>query len=193
MIDRRRERQNREPEAADPSWRRELEQLPDEVHPDRDLWQGIAGRLAPRTVPWWRRLGQDVAVDGLLRPALATVAVVLVLLIGSSLWIRRQPPASPAPLAVRLSTSTVVLVETADAEAELLRLRQELLASLEDRREQVAPETVAMVQETLDVLDAAIAQVRAALAEDPGNVYLNHMLADEYRREAAVLVKLHRI
>jgi len=193
MMDRRRERQSRERDAADNGWRQELERLPDEVRPDYDLWPGIAGRLAPRTVPWWRRLGQEVGLGGLSRPVLAVAAAALVLAVGSTLWSHRQEPTPPVPVVAGPITSTAVLVETSDAADELLRLRWELLASLEDRREQVAPETVAMVEETLAVLDAAIAQVRSALAEDPGNVYLNHMLADEYRREAAVLDKLNRI
>jgi len=170
-----------------------LERLPEEVRPDRDLWPRIAGRLAPRTMPWWRRLVRDLLAGGAWRPALAGAAVVLVLVVGSSLWMYRRPPAAADPTAARPPASSVALVDSADAEEQLLRLRRELIASLEGRREQVAPETVAMVEETLAVLDAAIAQVRAALAEDPGNVYLNHMLADEYRREAAVLDQLKRI
>ena len=57
MIDRRREnRRSAQREAGDAEWTRQLESLPEEVRPDRDLWPSIAARLAPRPVPWWRKL-----------------------------------------------------------------------------------------------------------------------------------------
>ena len=57
MIDRRRQdRRRAQREAGDAEWTRQLESLPEEVRPDRDLWPSIAARLAPRPVPWWRKL-----------------------------------------------------------------------------------------------------------------------------------------
>ena len=90
--------QSPERDAADAGWRQELERLPEEIRPDYDLWPGIAGRLAPRTGPWWLRLGQEMGLGVLWRPVLAVAAAALVLAVGSTLWSDRQELIPPVPV-----------------------------------------------------------------------------------------------
>jgi len=47
--------------------------------------------------------------------------------------------------------------------------------------------TVRVLTQSLATIDTAIAQAGRALAQDPGNVYLNHHLAETMRRKLNLL------
>ncbi len=60
-----------------------------------------------------------------------------------------------------------------------------------ERRDQLDPETVRVIEENLRLIDRAIAQAQQALAQDPASTYLNeHLIATmqqklEFLRRAA--------
>ena len=62
---------------SDLRWR--LRQLPRDIEPDRDLWQGIAARIEARPVRraprrWWTSLALAASVAARRRPGLAVAA-----------------------------------------------------------------------------------------------------------------------
>jgi len=67
------------------------------------------------------------------------------------------------------------------------RAAADLAATLEARRDALAPETVAKVEASLRVIDSAIAEARTALARDPGNQTLVELLSVTYRQKLDVL------
>ena len=63
----------------------------------------------------------------------------------------------------------------------------DLERALDERRNDLNPRTVEILERNLTLIDAAIAQARQALEEDPGNTYLNRHLVDSRRRKLELL------
>ena len=69
----------------------------------------------------------------------------------------------------------------------------ELMRALDAERAHLAPATVATLERNLAVIDAAIAESRAALAGDPGNRDLAALLWASYRQKVALLQQATRL
>ncbi|HTT67629.1 MAG TPA: zf-HC2 domain-containing protein [Gemmatimonadales bacterium] len=159
----------------------------DDRPPERDLWPGIAARLgesatvvplAPR-----RRLAFSV-------PQLAAAAVVLMAVsAGSVLLVTRgartaaavgaaAPAAALQPVAGLASAKGI---ESYDAAI------RELQAALDARRSVLDTATVRAVQQSLAIIDLAVRQAEAALAQDPNSMYLNSHLERALGRKLEVL------
>ncbi len=55
------------------------------------------------------------------------------------------------------------------------------------RRDQLDPATVQAVERNVGVIDAAVMEIRRALAADPASPYLNRALTDALQRKLDVL------
>ncbi len=147
------------------------EALPPSLRPPRDLWPGIADRLAPR---------EDLRRGIRRRRAVWLAAAAVLLMVASSggtaLLLRRTPPA-----AERLSAGTLTL------EASYLDAARELSRVLEEERSALAPATVETLERNLAVINDAIAESRAALAADPANPALTALLWSAHRRKVSLL------
>jgi len=73
------------------------------------------------------------------------------------------------------------------AEREYQRAVDELQQVLETRRADLAPETVATLERNLAIIDAAIADSRAALVRDPNSRELTQMLSSTYDAKVRLL------
>ncbi|HKP75669.1 MAG TPA: zf-HC2 domain-containing protein [Longimicrobiaceae bacterium] len=73
------------------------------------------------------------------------------------------------------------------AEREYQRAVDELQQVLETRRADLAPETVATLEHNLAIIDAAIADSRAALERDPNSRELTQMLSSTYDAKVRLL------
>jgi hypothetical protein len=82
-----------------------------------------------------------------------------------------------------VSASRVASPAVVTYDREIARLH----AVLEQRRADLDPATVAIVEENLRVIDHAIAQSRAALAHDPRSGFLNERLLDALDRKVDLL------
>ena len=166
--------------------------LPAEVRPERDLWPGIAGRIAEarpravvRTFPraWW------TPAAGLMAAAAVLVAL------GATLTRVWSPPAREG------STGTGVAQEAAwttdptllAAERDYARATAQLKAVLDARKATLPPGTVAAVEKDLATIDAALAQVRSAMRAEPGNAQLSHMLAATHQKKLDVLQRVVKL
>jgi hypothetical protein len=79
-------------------------------------------------------------------------------------------------------SSEIVLVE-----AEYSQARDVLLHALDDSRDRLSPETLAVVDENLVIIGDAIAEIKTALEEDPGNQRLMRSLVAAYDQEVDLL------
>ncbi len=142
--------------------------LPREIRPPRDLWAGIDARLgeAPTQARAPRRAGL---------PAWALVAAALALVIVTAAVTSFLTRSQDAPIA---------------DEARFLAASQELIAGVEAQT--LSPETMANVRRTLEVSDAAIAELQVALERDPGNGELTRMLLATYQRKIELLEQAAR-
>jgi len=141
--------------------------LPKTVEPSRDLWATIEPRIVQRATwnvqrVWWRG-------------ALAAAAVLVI-----ALGLYRLLPPSTAPYRPAGQGWAAV-------QADFDRATNELSLILAAQRGRLRPETVALVERNLAVIDAAIAESRAALARDPANAELQHLWAAAARQKVELL------
>jgi hypothetical protein len=140
-------------DAIDPAFARAIAELPREIQPPRDLWPGIAGRIAPKR--WWARPGVSLAA--------AAVAIAIGSSALTAVWMDRAPV---APVAVAAD----------DWERDLDEASAELRAALASQRDELDPATLAVVDENLRIIDRAIEDTRRALASDPDDEALRRSL-----------------
>jgi len=164
----------------------EARRLPDTIEPPAELWTGLRARLSapPATV---RSSGTA------RRWQLAAAAVLLVALsAGVTALLLRRPSesrTSPDVVATRNAGSAppprfaAARRVAADYETTIRQLRE----TLDERRAQLDPGTVAKVEASLRVIDSAIAEARGALAADPANLTLVDLLAASYERKLELL------
>ena len=152
-------------------------QLPTEVSPQRDLWPGIAEAIArPRQGRW--------------APMLAQAAVV-VLLIGASSGLTYL--AVKDDQAPTLVVAPDLLFEPASYSAgyalgpEYLEARSDMAARLDDELARLSPEARADVEKNLVLIRNAIAEINAALEQEPTNALLQQLLLDAYQNEFALM------
>jgi len=180
--------------------------------PVHDLWTGIraridtsragvtpfrAGTTNPNPEPGTRNrepLDARRRRISLSIAQLATAAVLLMALSGTAAWLLRgrAPVATmsgsgviQAEVEPRASSIDVRPVNFADAQYDAAVV--DLERTLQDRRNDLNPRTVEILERNLKLIDAAIAQARQALDEDPGNTYLNRHLVDSRRRKLDLL------
>ncbi len=140
--------------------------LPKSIEPGRDLWATIEKRI------WQRATGN---VPRAFRRGALAAAAVLVLAVG----IYRLLP--PSATLYRPAESWAAVQADYDAAA------RELTGILAAERERLRPETVALIERNLAIIDAAIAESRAALERDPANRELRRLFAAAYRQKVELL------
>ena len=158
--------------------------LPREAEPQRDLWLGIRNRIELAQAPDPARArGWRTRVSVPVWAASAAALLVLAASVGTGLWLSR-PPSLDDPAAVR------ALADSLRDRDGMSGPRQDLLALLGERRDQLPPEVVAAVEKNLAEIDRAIAEIHLAFEEHPNNAALQFLLAEAYRREADMLEQL---
>jgi hypothetical protein len=174
--------------------------LPRSLAPGRDLWPGIErelrrspgrspGGLGGMERPRPGRFSTPHARRVLAWAMAATVAALVVT--GSLLFQFRSRPSSDGERAATSAPAPGIALAralpAASTEAEILKARQDLHGALEARKASMAPATVEVIERNLRLIDQAIAEIQAALAQDPDNRELKQLLLASQRREIALL------
>ena len=159
--------------------------LPREIAPPPELWTSIRAELAPRssrTLRWnggWR-----LAAAGLLIAASSSILTMLAIRAND----RASEQTAVAPVAPPSARPAIALpAHLASAEQGYARSVQKLRRTLDERRDSLAPSTVATVERSLRIADSAIAEAREALARDPANRVLVELFASNYERKIDLL------
>ena len=152
------------------SLRTRIAALPPEIHPADAVWQGIQNRISPERpaagrFQWWQRRGTLAAAAVLLVAVTAAITALLV----------QQPatPAGPGNFSV--------------TEAAYERAATELAATLENRRKDLSPTALAVVEHNLRIIDEAIRETQAALAADPRNQRVAELLWASWEKKIDLL------
>ena len=153
------------------------------VEPARDLWPGVARRIASAQ----RFEGRRKAHSTWWLAAAALIGVA----VGAALMLQRQQPTEA--IASRGQPAASLDVTLASWEQEILQHRTTLLASLDRQRDRLPAESIRAVEENLHLIDEAIREIRAALAKDPDNPKLNFLLASAYQQEVHLLKRLSNV
>jgi anti-sigma factor RsiW len=138
------------------------------IEPAADLWPAIEGRIARREAS--RRLA-------IPRWALAAAAVLLVA-ISSGVTALLLRPDAPAATTVRGVSAL---------EVQYAEVSEELAGALEAARPRLRPETMATIERSLRIIDAALEESRRALALDPGNPVLGQIVVAAWRQKVDLL------
>lgn len=150
--------------------------LPRSIEPPENLWPGIRAQIAPARRVAWR--GWQVAA-----------ALALVALSSFITWslTRRQAP----PVQVVASTDVEAIEQYASAsDAMAAALTPGADSPLAAR---LSPETQAILQRNLAVIDSVIAECRAALAADASNAALQDLLGSAERQRLDFLRQAARL
>ncbi|HYH79177.1 MAG TPA: zf-HC2 domain-containing protein [Longimicrobium sp.] len=94
---------------------------------------------------------------------------------------------TPAPVAGRGGTAQTAFAAFRPAERSYQTAIADLQQALETKRGEMAPETVETLERNLRIIDAAIAESRAALEKDPNSRELTQMLGATYDAKVKVL------
>ena len=185
-----------DPAELDPELRaivRAAAELPP-LSPSRDLWAGIAARIeapvvalpvhavetAPARLPW-RRLA---IAASLLVMATAGVTYSIV---------KRGAPAQvaatgdSATVDAALPAATVQAASLQTAEQTYDREIGAMRKIVDERRKELDPATVSVLEKNLKLIDAAIAESKAALAKDPASAFLQDRLTHAYDTKLQLL------
>ncbi len=175
---------------------RAARELP-ELAPSRDLWSGIAARIeapvvalptsvthtAPQratTLPW-RRLA--IAASLLV----ATTAGITYAIARHNNAAEIAANTDSLTVTAPLPGAPVEQVSTLSAEQTFDREISALRKIVDERRKDLDPATAAVLTKNLKVIDAAIAESKAALAKDPASVFLMDMLTHAYDSKLQLL------
>lgn len=159
----------------------------DDRAPDRDLWTGIASRLEQRPGVAdleQRRTRRRVSFSV---PQLLAAGLALMLLSGASVWLLLAPAGSAPATSTVAVNSPVGEAAVAAAMPGYQAAASDLQRVLADLRDRLDPETVRVIEENLAVIDRAIDEAQAALAQDPANPFLNQHLAENMWRKVRLL------
>ncbi len=167
--------------------------------PETDLWPAIAERIRAAGEQRDESSAEGMAGQRGARrfafsiPQLVAAGLALAFLSGGAVWLVSRAGAGPGtegppriaaePADPPVSTATFVSFDATDYDLAVADLRQ-LLA---EHRDVLDSATVRVLEESLVTIDRAIEEVRAALAADPANPYLNAYLADHVRRKMQLL------
>ena len=172
--------------------------MPREIEPDRDLWADLEARISPTRVVQVDFRGRGpLALFG-IRSAwgqwAALVAAALALVVVSSgitAYFMSGPelgagPGMPGFAAVGEPVAST-MEEFRPAEIGYAQAIDDLIKMLDERREDLDPETLTVIESNLRVIDAAIRRARAAIEKYPEDSELATVLADNYRRKLEFL------
>lgn len=163
-----------------------------DAEPPRDLWPGIESRIGggARVLPLRGRWT-------LTLPQLAAAAALMIVVGagGAALALRGTgtPVAGPVAVMPPAGDPTVIPAAVAGA-ASYDQAVTSLGRVLTEYRDRLDPETVRVLEQSLQTIDRAIARAREALSNEPNDAYLNAHLAETMRqklnlmRRAAALV-----
>ncbi len=156
-------------------------ELPKDVAPSRDLWPGIAARLAG---------AQAAPAKPAFRWPLALAAALAVAAVSALLtWSLVRDPQTAGPEVIAQAPAAagefvpVSYGPNSGLTEKELAARDELFAQFRGAFESLRPETRDAIVKNMAVMQAAADEIDAALAKDPASGMLKGMLVGTYKQE----------
>jgi hypothetical protein len=192
----------------------EAEALEASIEPGRDLWSGIAARIAAEDAPSRKpapkldlvapaKAGGKAAPKRRILSLLAAAAALAIGIFGSLQIPSLAGSGGDArdALASRFGNGRTALAYKprpipaafkaspglAESQATFEAARAELYAALEARRDSLAPDTLKVIERNLRIIDKAAGEIEAALEKDPDNAELSSFLITTYDSEIRTL------
>lgn len=175
-----------------------LRRLQPEIPPARDLWPSIEARL-DRTA----RATPEPVMPAHVTPArpgrrhawpllalAASVVVVGVLVVN---LLHQDAPLQPDTAQQAAPAPVSPFGPAYELGGDYQAARAGLVDDLERRLATLAPEARTAVLENLETIRRAVAEINAALGDDPASVLLQNQLLATYQDELSVLANLQRV
>ena len=178
--------------------------MPREVEPGRDLWADLEARISPTRVMQVDFRGRGpLALLGVRSAwgqwaALAAAALALVVVSsGITAYLLTGPgldagAGMPGFTGVSEPVAST-MEEFRPAEIGYAQAIDDLIQTLDERREDLDPETLTVIEANLRVIDSAIRRARAAIEKYPEESALATVLAGNYRRKLEFLQRTNRL
>jgi anti-sigma factor RsiW len=153
-----------------------------DVEPPRDLWPGIQQRMGGveqtgRVLPFRRRWAFTV-------PQLAAAAILMMVVGAGAATVALRGNGTPVPSAGPAAVGALTIQPAAfPGTAKYDAAIADLERVLAEHRDDLDSTTIRVLEQSLAMIDRAIARARAALATDPGDPYLNEHLAETMRQK----------
>ena len=181
-----------------------LRDLPRDIAPPRDLWQGIEARIAAdksavlEAPPSRQRSGRTQRLR-----VLAAAAVIAALALG--IWIGRAVlpvPGGASPSGTPAAGTGLSANNTAGGEpgafhaayvvsSKYINQRAQLVKDLESRLAALPPESRAKVVASLQTINDSKRDLERELGKDPSNALLQELLVNTFQDEMRVLTAVH--
>ncbi|MEP6731876.1 MAG: hypothetical protein ABJE10_14610 [bacterium] len=166
--------------------------LPQEIAPPEGLWQDIRKDLEPRDAIRRRSRAwpiRHLAAAAVVIAAASSALTALVLRgTNSDATTRSETASAPTTTSTPVQPTPAELpARLASAEHGFTRSVDALQRTLDERRDSLAPSTIATVERSVRIADSAIAEAREALARDPANHALAALFASNYERKIDLL------
>jgi anti-sigma factor RsiW len=162
--------------------------------PSRDLWQNIEARLdEAEVIPITSRPPVLPASRRFSWPQLIAASIVMAAVGGGATWFAlRSSTPQPDAIAGELPNRPTAQLPDSDktveyAEAQYDAAVKDLETVLAAGRNQLDTATVRTIEQSLQKIDAAIAEARIAIQRDPANEYLSRQIAANMRRKLDLL------
>jgi hypothetical protein len=185
---------------------RDAQDLP-VLAPSRDLWSGIEQRIEAPVLAIGRKSGERAAIDAdttderrvaygeraayRVRRLAVAASLLVAVTAGVTYTLTKRQAATPnasSPLVAPNASSPLARAvsrpsasETFDAEIASLR------TIVDARRAELDTATIRVVEKNLKLIDAAIAESKAALASDPASAFLTEQLTHAYDTKLRLL------
>ena len=157
-----------------------------------DLWPGIEARLEPRSrvLPFGRpssARSDDRPHGSFSWVQLAAACLVTAVLSGTAVWFAGAPAPSAHVSGELIPGSTGDAYPAASSPGANSAAVEDLRRALASGRDDLDPETVRTLEESLMVIEIAIREARRALDADPRNPYVRAHLDETMRRKVELL------
>lgn len=154
----------------------EVADLPSNIMPERDLWTEIEERISdtPQTIVSFPKNYLSIT-----KVALAAAAILVVMSVASLF--------SNSPTVIDSVNFYQTSSEHNQIKQEYTDAKESLLEALELQKEHLDPETMATIEENLEIIENAVIDIDRALAANPENKQLKSMLYAAYNSEVSLL------
>lgn len=190
--------EERRTERAEADLDRRIARLPKTVEPGRDLWPDIEARLDAGAADGNARTATRYAWWGAAAAAVCAAALLPVLLREAPVGDDPVPMATvPEPRATSLDTAGQQLrlrnaaVTSVEPGPEYRAARAELLALLEQRLAELAPEDREIVVRNIETIRRALEEIDGALQDNPDDPLLQELMLQTYQRELDVMARVN--
>lgn len=161
--------------------------LPRSIEPEHDLWPGVVAGIEDRRVV--RGTFDRQAASAARRLWMAAAAAAILVVSVSIAYMAGLERGRPRAAEILSTSPSHAYTEAAygDLAVDLEQARNQLRASLDQRQDELSPETWSVVMDNLEVIDNAIGRIEIALADNPNDDRLNRQLKVAYCRQIDLL------